>query len=157
LKIAFTRILNSELSEPYTDLDTDVLYFTDKGYVYPEGSSKPIDQFDVRYLEKLGDRPATIMNDDDKVNMPQDFERESFMHALEENLEILSYVSEVRYATLKGCSIALSVPRNVAKEKMELLETLKIVGRYGSNFVINEAIKQILEFELNKKAKTNNG
>jgi len=151
MKITFTRVLNSALPEPYKGLDTDILYLSDKGYVYPEGSDKPIDMFDPSLIKYLSDNPKTTINKDEQIKLPIDFDSDSFMSALEANKSVLEYIITVRYASVKGCGKQLNMTRAEAKEKLEFLEKLNMLGRYGSFYIIKDDIKELLAFELRQE------
>ena len=150
MKIAFYRVLNSTLPEPYKGLQTDVLYLTNTGYVYPEGANKPIDICDPEFIAHLTENPATTIDTDNKIEIPKEIDNDMFIKILSKNKELLQYIFESKYATVKGCMRVLNFPRDATKEKLELLENGNILGRYGSFFVIKPEIKALLEFELDK-------
>jgi hypothetical protein len=155
MKVSFYRVLNSSLPEPYKGLTTDILYFTDKGYVYPEGNSIPIDMFDPEiiepFLQSINETCAkTTINNDTMIKLPVDFESDSFHETLKLNKDLLSYLHKIKYASIKGTATQFAWTRQQAKEKLEMLERLNILGRYASFFIINTEIKCMLEMELSK-------
>lgn len=150
MKISFVRVLNSELEQPYQDLSTNILYLTNKGYVYPEGSDKPIDLFDPELLTKITDNKLTTINTDEQLSIRDNWSTERFMQTIQRNKDIYSYIRQVRYATVKGMSIEFDLTKEQVREKIEVLTKLGTLTKYQSFIVLTEDFKPLLDFELAK-------
>ena len=145
MKISFTRILNSKLPEPYTGLKTDILYFTDRGYIYQEGSSEPIGLCDPDMIKYLTDNKPTEINPDEQQIFDEQVDKDTVVNAIDLNKELLVYIKTTRYASVKHCSTQINKSREDTKKKLGTLERMKILGRYGSFYIINPEIKELLE------------
>lgn len=151
MKISFIRIINSELPEKYKSLsDNHTLYLTDNGYVYPEGSSRPIDIFDPEALSKISKNPLTTLFDKAKIEIDLETDNESIMSALNKNIDILSCIKQSRYASLRGLSEKLKVDKELLRNKLDILIHLNIIERYQSYYRITAQNKALIEFELSK-------
>ena len=150
MKISFVRILNSSLPQPYPDLSTDILYLTNKGYVYPEGSDKPIDLFDPELISKITDNKLTTINTDEQLNIRENWTTDMFMDTIKQNRDMFSYIRQVRYATVKSISIEFNLTKEQVKEKVAVLTKLGTLTKYQSYIVLTDDFKPLLDFELAK-------
>ena len=151
MKISFIRIENSKLPEPYTGLSTDILYLTSTGYVYPEGSDKPIDIFDPSVLDKLSDGPITTIDDKPKIKIEATLESPLVHETIRQNLDLLSYIKHTRYCYIRGIAEVIGADWKTAKEKINLLSKMGIIQKYASCWVLADDVRAIIEFELENR------
>lgn len=148
MKISFVRIENDKLPEPYKGLDTNILYLTETGHVYPEGSCKPIDIFDPTLIQKLSDNPLTTFDERNKVTIDDNVDSELVMDYIRKHLNLLSHVRVVRYASIKSISSEMKWPRDYTIETVQMLMQLGILAKYHTSYKINDKIFEIINFEL---------
>jgi hypothetical protein len=147
MKISFVRIENDKLPEPYKGLTTNILYLTETGHVYPEGSDRPIDIFDPTIIEKLSDNPRTTFEERAKVEL-DDVDSELVIDYIRKHKDLLSHVKLVRYASIKSISETTGYPRDYTKETIDILVKLGVLTKYSTVYKITDKLFEIVNFEL---------
>lgn len=151
MKIAFYRVLNSSLPEPYPDLKSDILYLTDRGYVYEEGNNVPIDIFDVNFIQYITNNPKTEINLYENKKIDRDILSPATNRIINQHKDLLSYIIKVRYASVKNCGLTFGTNKATAKETLEILERQNILSRYGSFYIIADKYKEVIQDYLKKE------
>lgn len=153
MKISFFIANNNQLSEPYKDFKEDHRFiFTNQGFIYPEGESKHIECYDARmfnHFAKSWEREVTTIDTEASYEEPsEDLSDESFKQAILDNKEMLKYIMETKYASIKPMSSKLSLDEDYVKAVLESLADLNIVNKYASYWRITKEVKPLLEMIL---------